>query len=675
MSIKRLFILFISIVCFSGIKADGKINGFKGLWYTLTQFGEYGDKYSGGLGTYTAKHSPLAIYSAKENKTFFTYSGTVEETDNHLLIMISYYDHSTGQLAKPVILFDKTDSTDPHENATIQLDADGYLWVFISGRYSLRNGYILRSDNPYNIQSFSEVLNKPFNYPQPKYISGKGFLFLFTNLGSGRELYMQSSDDGYSWTSDKKMVAFGGHYQVSCNLGSKVGFAYNWHPQGNVDKRTNLYFMETQDMGKTWTNINGDELLLPIQSSNNNSLVKDYSSMGLNVYLKDIRYNNQGYPVLVYITSPTHLTGPANPKREWRIAQWDGNQWLFSMVTYANHNYDMGSLYFDDDNTYRIIAPTEVGPQQWGTGGEMATWESYDAGVTWNKLLDITSNSVRNHTYARRPMFCNPDFYALWADGNTEAFSRSCLYFTNKYGDVFQMPYDLEDDFVDPIPFADVIETFPQVVYASSYKNGFPAIKSIDGKISDESRWEVNNFPQHIIIDYGEDKEFNTAQLYTAQNRSYNYTIELSDDLDFSNDAIVNMSNNTTGTSPYRYSFSTTQARYAKLTVTGQNELQDRYIRISEFELLYDDSTQASDLELLTLRAYPNPATQDYFTLEGLKGGSSVEIYTVAGTMIYKEIVLGGTVKINCSSFPNGLVLVNVISADNKQTIKVLIKK
>ena len=37
---------------------------------------EYGDKYSGGLGTYTAKHHPLAIYSEEANKTFFVYGGT-----------------------------------------------------------------------------------------------------------------------------------------------------------------------------------------------------------------------------------------------------------------------------------------------------------------------------------------------------------------------------------------------------------------------------------------------------------------------------------------------------------------------------------------------------------------------------------------------------------------------
>ena len=46
-----------------------KIDGYKGIWFTLGQFYEYGDKYSGGLGTYTANHTPMAIYVPEVQKT------------------------------------------------------------------------------------------------------------------------------------------------------------------------------------------------------------------------------------------------------------------------------------------------------------------------------------------------------------------------------------------------------------------------------------------------------------------------------------------------------------------------------------------------------------------------------------------------------------------------------
>nr|MBI1232773.1 hypothetical protein [Cytophagales bacterium] len=76
--IRSCFFLFVFSALFSPlIKAQvgphqGKeINGYKGIWFTLGQFSEYGDKYSGGLGTYTAKHIPLAVYSPEAKKTFF----------------------------------------------------------------------------------------------------------------------------------------------------------------------------------------------------------------------------------------------------------------------------------------------------------------------------------------------------------------------------------------------------------------------------------------------------------------------------------------------------------------------------------------------------------------------------------------------------------------------------
>src|SRR5690625_7842004 len=55
------------------IVSEEAVIGYQGIWFTLGQFSEYGDKYSGGLGTYTANHIPLAIYAEEVDKTFFVY--------------------------------------------------------------------------------------------------------------------------------------------------------------------------------------------------------------------------------------------------------------------------------------------------------------------------------------------------------------------------------------------------------------------------------------------------------------------------------------------------------------------------------------------------------------------------------------------------------------------------
>lgn len=68
-----------------------RADGYRGIWFTLGQFSEYGDKYSGGLGTYTSSHVPVAIYSKQAKKTFFVYGGTTAQNERHLLIMISFF--------------------------------------------------------------------------------------------------------------------------------------------------------------------------------------------------------------------------------------------------------------------------------------------------------------------------------------------------------------------------------------------------------------------------------------------------------------------------------------------------------------------------------------------------------------------------------------------------------
>jgi hypothetical protein len=124
--------------------------------------------------------------------------------------------------------------------------------------------------------------------------------------------------------------------------------------------------------------------------------------------------------------------------------------WNFHKVCESDHNYDMGSLYIDKE-TWRIIGPAESGPQRWGTGGEMALWESNDEGLTWRKIRNITEKSVRNNSYARRPVNAHDDFYSFWADGNPGELSESHLYFTNKKGNkVWELPYNMKSDFQKP---------------------------------------------------------------------------------------------------------------------------------------------------------------------------------------------------------------------------------
>lgn len=434
-----------------------RIDGYRGIWFTLGQFSEYGDKYSGGLGTYTAKHIPLAYYSPEADKTFFVYGGTTAADQKHLLCMISYYDHQTGMVPKPVVVHDKMEVIDPHDDPSLWIDEKGYIWVFVSGRGTRRMGFKYRSVEPYKIDKFEQITEEEMTYPQPKYIPGKGFLHLFTKYSGIRELYFETSEDGYEWTEDQKIAGIvedgatrAGHYQVSNQTGNKISTFFNRHPDGNVDQRTDLYYLETTDMGKSWQDIEGKKMDIPLTKVSSSARGIDYAAQGNNVYLKDLNFDQQGNPVCLYVTSGGHQPGPDNQPYEWRVTFWNGETWQTAVITTSDHNYDMGSLYIED-KTWRVLGPTGIGPQKWQAGGEMELWESKDQGKNWKKKREITINSKFNHTYARRPVNASQDFYAFWADGDPTEFSISRLYFVDKKGKkVFQLPYEMNQDLMKP---------------------------------------------------------------------------------------------------------------------------------------------------------------------------------------------------------------------------------
>ena len=429
-----------------------KADGYRGIWYSnQPQADEYVYKYSGGLGTYCAKHRPFAIYAKEVDKTFFCYGGSRAKS-NSLLHMVSYYDHATGLVPRPTILLDKQ-TDDAHDNPVISLDEKGHIWVFSSSHGTGRPSYISVSKEPYCIDSFELVLVGNFSYPQPYYLPGEGFLFLHTKYGQGRRLYQTTSRDGRTWTEPELLVGIEmGHYQISWRAENKVATAFNFHPEPKgLNWRTNLYYMETADLGRSWHNAQGERVELPLTTADNIALVHDYRAEGINVYLKDIAFDSGGRPVILYLTSGGWESGPKNDPRTWRTARWTGAKWEITGSIVSDNNYDTGSLYIEDGGRWRIIAPTRPGPQPYNTGGEVALWTSTDEGKTWTMDRQLTCNSRFNHSYCRKPDSAHPDFYALWADGHGRQPSESRLYFCDKSGEhVRMLPPVMDEDFARP---------------------------------------------------------------------------------------------------------------------------------------------------------------------------------------------------------------------------------
>lgn len=479
---KKLLISFLFITMVSLKLSAQKVEtlnikdtGYRGIWYSNQPSGdEYVYKYSGGLATYPANHYPFSIYVDKVNKTFFCYGGT-DLTGKTLLHAVSYFDHKTGKVPKPTIVLDKK-TNNAHDNPVMNIDKDGYIWIFSTAHGTNTPAYVHKSIKPYDIDAFEQVPvtkivdGKPvpmdnFSYLQSWYQPNNGFINLFTHYDRKvipnqptkprRTIGFMTSNNGINYSAWKNIAAIEeGHYQTSGQYKNKLGTSFNYHPikegENGLNYRTNLYYIQTSDFGNTWQSANGENIKIPVKEIHNATLVKDYESLGLNVYINDLTFDKQGNPVILYVTSKGYEAGPEQGPRIWHTARFDGKAWEILPMGQSDNNYDMGSLYIDEKGNWQVVGPTNVGPQPFNTGGEMVLWKSKNQGKTW-KSKAITANSPLNHSYARRPVNVNKHFYAFWADGNGRKPSVSHLYFCDSKGNVYQLPAQMDTDFVKPI--------------------------------------------------------------------------------------------------------------------------------------------------------------------------------------------------------------------------------
>jgi len=430
-------------------------NGYRGIWYfNQPSNDEYAYKYAGGFATYPQQQSPIAIYVETVQKTFFCYGGTIPGKQE-LLHMVSYFDHRTKTVPRPVFLVNrKTD--DAHDNPVMSIDDSGYIWIFSNSHGTERPSFIWKSDKPYDISGFTKVLTTNFSYGHPWWVPGKGFLFLHTLYrDKGRSMFWTTSPDGKQWTEPALLARMDlGHYQIAAHSrdGQRTATVFNMHPgPTGLNARTNLYYLQTSDMGKTWTTVDGKAVHPPLRDIATPALVHDYKSEGRLVYLKSVEFDAAGHPVILYLTSKGFESGPTHGLRDWKTARWTGSTWEIRDFTTSDHNYDFGTLYVEPDGTWRVIGALAPGPQPWTTGGDITMWVSENRGATWKMRKQLTHSTAVNHTYPKKPVNAHPEFYAIWADGDTLKPSDSRIYFTDHEGSkVWMLPPTMTGDTARP---------------------------------------------------------------------------------------------------------------------------------------------------------------------------------------------------------------------------------
>ncbi|MDA3892699.1 MAG: Ig-like domain-containing protein [Salinivirgaceae bacterium] len=111
-----------------------------------------------------------------------------------------------------------------------------------------------------------------------------------------------------------------------------------------------------------------------------------------------------------------------------------------------------------------------------------------------------------------------------------------------------------------------------------------------DGNPDDASRWSANGFPKSVVIDYGETKSITGTKVWTYQDRSYHYTIGISDSPSSGFTTVVDQSG-TAADQPIEHSFTATSGRYLELTVTGATGYTGDWVSFTELEIVEGEAT------------------------------------------------------------------------------------
>jgi hypothetical protein len=390
-------------------------------------------------------------------------------------------------------------TNDAHDNAVINVDANNYVYVLVSGRGEVRGNFIFRSASADSIDGFIDLTptmdnyldhfndlaqaagkGRPFvgdayrgvNYPKMYWIdepNGQSlgyFRLIYTiycQLAEGetckrsRQLYtarMHLEDFGASIQGIKPLAAYKGHYAVANGRGRDLVVAFNVHPNNKLNDRTNIYYMHSVDGGETWLNVINQELSLPITSSTDLDpvAVREYydpqnpGPITQRIYMKDVNFVGTGLdkiPTILYVgsLSDDHLPSK-NADHYLAKARWTGESWVQRRLTNAiDHNYSSGMLFFADGK-YRVFYPHTDEPKNNALAG----------GVT-EDVVDPKNGDSRYLTdlcefnYIKSVLNGDHDFVGILSGGNMYQYRKIApLFIVDLYGGIWRLPTSFSDD-------------------------------------------------------------------------------------------------------------------------------------------------------------------------------------------------------------------------------------
>jgi hypothetical protein len=232
---------------------EPKLDGYRSIWYyNQPQGDEYVYKYSGGLGTYTCKHRPLAVYRPEVNKTFFCYGGTDETTAR----CCTWSRTSTtppapcrgrrcwSTNAPPTRTTTRSSRSTPRDTSSSSpARTEPAAFVHLPQQTALRHRRI-RADRHDQLLLHAAVPHSGQGVPFPAdHLPGRPGQLFPNQPGRLRVDRAAAALAVRPRTLSDQRTVRDGEAGQRVQL-SSAGTGLNW--------RTNLYYMETSDFGETW---------------------------------------------------------------------------------------------------------------------------------------------------------------------------------------------------------------------------------------------------------------------------------------------------------------------------------------------------------------------------------------------------------------------------------------
>lgn len=154
-------------------------------------------------------------------------------------------------------------------------------------------------------------------------------------------------------------------------------------------------------------------------------------------------------------------------------------------------------------------------------------------------------------------------------------------------------------------------------VTVTAYQTGNPGSNLVDD--DPDTRWSASGYSQAATIDLGAEYNISSTEVICYGDRAYQFTIESSVDGNSYSTIVDRSSNTTPGTNslPITDNFSSTNARYIRMTVTGASAYSGSWVSIEEIRVFGIAASarnlnrlQGESMELNQVQpvVYPNPA-------------------------------------------------------------------